>query len=192
MKYFVPVLVSLLFCACRDDDKESESADTVNFPANAFILAQVRDVDTSLYNIIKIVQANGHSDTTTIPREQFRKEAAPFIALPDISSKKLRGDYTETKLFDESLNKVVLFYTAKDPETDFQREQILIDPDIGSGVVKTIIADIYESSNGGGIHRNLLWETNSHFQVSESRPGPGGTERIVRTIVIWNNFSRSH
>ncbi|GAB4094088.1 hypothetical protein [Flaviaesturariibacter terrae] len=186
MKYLLPGLLSLLFLSCKD--KKDPAADTQSFPALSFIRSQVRDVDTSLYHIRKISEEPGHSDTTVISREEFRKEAAPFLNMPDISSDELRDDYTENKYFDETLNKVVLFYTAKNAEAPLQRQQVYIDPDEGGGLVKTIIIDIYENKNGFSAHRNLIWSSNSHFQISENYPGPGGTERIRRTKVFWNDF----
>jgi hypothetical protein len=188
MNYWLLLALPLVCLSCKGkEEKESEESGT--FPALSFIQSQVRDVDTSLYSISKIVSFENRSDTTPIHRDQFRKEADIFLKLPDISSKKWRDSYTETKLYDESLKKVVLFYTAKDPEAPIQREQVLIDPDKGtSGEVSTIIVDLYEEQNGAGNHKNLMWEVNHQFQITESLPGPGGTERIRRTRVTWNDF----
>jgi hypothetical protein len=187
MKYWLLLAFPLLCFSCKE--KEPDSDESGSFPTLSFIQSQVRDVDTSLYTISKIVTFNGRSDTTPLHRDLFRTEAAPFLNLPDISSKKWKGDYTETKLYDESLKRVVLFYTAKDPEAPIQREQVLIDPDKGAGgEVSTIIVDLYEEQNGSSNHKNLMWEVNQQFQITESIPGPGGTERIRRTRVVWNDF----
>ncbi|RYD98903.1 MAG: hypothetical protein EOP50_04635 [Sphingobacteriales bacterium] len=190
MKRFVPVLLALSLLACKDKEGSSEE-ETGSFPALAFIQSQVRDVDTSLYHIHKIVEDGGHADTTSISREQFRKEAQPFLQLPDINKSSLRDEYSESKYFDETLQNVVYFYTAKDPEADLQREQVFIDPNEGGGLVKKIIIDLFENRNGFSAHRNLIWTSNSHFQISENAPGPGGTERIRRTRIIWNDFPSS-
>ena len=189
MKYLLLGGTLLLF-ACHGRKKENTTEASEPFQALSFIKSQVRDVDTNLYNIKKIVSYQGRSDTSTISREQFRVEADPFLKLPDVASEKLRDDYKEQNIFDETLNRVVLFYTAKDPEASLQREQVLIDPNEGGGQVKTIIFDFYEKQKGGyAQHRNLVWATNDHFVIAESIPGPGGTERIRRTKVIWNDFA---
>jgi hypothetical protein len=187
MKYWLLLALPVLCLSCKEKEKESDETGT--FPVLSFIQSQVRDVDTSLYTINKIVTFNNRSDTTPIHRDQFRNEAAPFLNLPDLTAKKWRNEYTESKIYDESLKKVVLFYTAKDPEAPIQREQVLIDPDKGtSGQVSTIIIDYYEGKGGESNHKNLMWEVNSQFQITESIPGPGGTERIRRTRVVWNDF----
>jgi hypothetical protein len=188
MKYWLLLAFPILLFSCKD--KSKGTGETGTFPALSFIKSQVRDVDTSLNAITKIVTFNNRTDSTPIHRNQFRAEAAPFLNLPDISSRQLRDDYTETKLYDETLKQVVFFYTAKDPEAAIQREQVLIDPDKGSsGAVNTIIIDYYEDKNGESTHKNLMWEVNHQFQISESVPGPGGTERIRRTRVVWNDFT---
>ncbi|TCJ14271.1 hypothetical protein EPD60_09730 [Flaviaesturariibacter flavus] len=189
MKFWLLLALPLLALSCKGKEENTDESGT--FPVLSFIKSQVRDVDTSLYAINKIVTFEGRSDTTPLHRSQFREEAAPFLALPDITTRKWRDDYTETKLYDETLKRVVLFYTAKDPEAPIQREQVLIDPDKGAGgEVSTIIVDLYEEKNGGSSHKNLMWDVNQQFQITESLPGPGGTERIRHTRVVWNDFSR--
>ncbi|RYY40170.1 MAG: hypothetical protein EOO08_07490 [Chitinophagaceae bacterium] len=191
MKYWMAGCWALLLVACGDKKEEkADGTSTEPFQAIAFIRSQVRDVDTSLYQIRKVVSFDGKADTSVITREQFRQEAAPFLTLPDVASKDLRDDYKEENLYDETLKKVVLFYTAKDPEAALQREQVIIDPDQGGGLVKTMIFDFYDKQGGYIVHRNLVWANNDHFSVSESLPGPGGTERIRRTTVSWNDFTR--
>ncbi|RYY90593.1 MAG: hypothetical protein EOO15_02000 [Chitinophagaceae bacterium] len=194
MKNWMLGCLTLLLVACADKkEKEEAGTSTEPFQALAFIKSQVRDVDTSLYSIRKVVHFDGRSDTTVLTREQFREEARPFLNLPDIASKSLRDGYKEENMYDETLSKVVLFYTAKDPEAPLQREQVIIDPDQGGGLVKMMVFDYYEKQGGYTVHRNLVWANNDHFQVSESLPGPGGTERVRKTEVIWNDFtSDSH
>lgn len=192
MKYLLPGLLVLIF-SCHGKEQEDPANSSEPFQALSFIKAQVRDVDTSLYSIQKIIHVENHSDTTPISREQFRQEAAPFLNLPDIASKSLRDDYKEENLFDQALGRVVLFYTTTQEKAAVQREQVIIDPNRGTGFVESIIIDYYESNNGNSTHRNLVWTTNKSFQISESLPGPGGTERIRHTEVIWNDFpSESH
>ncbi|RYZ24355.1 MAG: hypothetical protein EOO16_01315 [Chitinophagaceae bacterium] len=189
MKFWLLLALPLSVLSCKEKEESPDESGT--FPVLSFIKSQVRDVDTSLYTISKIVTFENRSDTTPLHRSQFRQEAQPFLSLPDITSRKWKDDYTETKLYDESLKRVVLFYTAKDPEAPIQREQVLIDPDKGtSGEVSTIIVDLYEEKNGGSFHKNLMWEVNHQFMITESLPGPGGSERIRRTRVVWNDFSR--
>jgi len=188
MRYWFLLLLPLLIC-CNSGEKSQDGEQTENFPALSFLQGQVRHVDTSLYHIVKVVSEGNRSDTSIITREQFRKEAAPFLELPDITKGKWKNEYTESKLYDEALEKVVLFYTAKDPEAPVQRQQVIIDPNQGtSGLVTTLIFDHYESRDGYSYHRNMLWEVNQYFQISENRPGPGGREIIRRTRVFWNDF----
>src|SRR5215217_8333358 len=102
------LLLALFFTQCGTKKKEQTGADAVPFPVVPYLQSQVRHVDTSLYSIVKIHKAHGATDTTYLRREDFKTAAQDFLSLPDISSEKLRGKYTETKLYDEDLKKVVI------------------------------------------------------------------------------------
>src|SRR5215213_5126645 len=104
-------LIFTVFLLCCKSKKEKEEENPSFFPALSFIKSQVAQVDTSIYRIIKIVQKDSTvADTTYLKREEFRKEAKDFLLLPDISSDKLKNDYTESKWYDENLQQVVLNY----------------------------------------------------------------------------------
>src|SRR5215210_1434544 len=104
--------------ACKQKDK----ADADFFPALSFIQSQVKNVDTSVYSLLKIVTVDSRKDTVYMRREDFRKEARDFLSLPDITAKKWRKKYTETKMYEEDLNCVVLTYTPNDEDAQIRRQ----------------------------------------------------------------------
>ena len=182
-KWIFFALVIGLFACKSKKDKEPEAG---SFPVLSFIQSQVKKVDTSLYSIIKITTVDGRSDTSYIRREDFRKEAADFLSLPDISEKGLKKKYSESQTYDQLLEKAVLLYTAKDPDLEVQREQVLIQPGNGEpDIVKTLIIDQTIEKADSTVQKNLIWEVDSHFQVAISIQKPNLPERRELIKVIW-------
>ena len=127
LQYFFATLIVVLFAfSCKEKDDREKF-----FPVLSFIQSQVADIDTSLYSIRKLVYVDSlRTDTFFIHRENFRKEAKDFLAIPDISASKYRDKYTEEKIFDETLNRVLITYTPVKPEKEeIQRQEVLIKPD---------------------------------------------------------------
>src|SRR5687768_14832788 len=91
---------ALLGCKGNDDAPEDKYE---YFPVLSYIKGQVAHVDTSLFSILKITKTNGVADTVHLPREDFKRAAADFLSIPDISVKKMRKRYTETRMFDPEL-----------------------------------------------------------------------------------------
>ncbi|GAA4322029.1 hypothetical protein [Flaviaesturariibacter amylovorans] len=192
MKLFPLLLLPLLLVCCKNKRKATQE-EVHPFPAVAFLKGQVREFDSSMLSFTRIDQhAGGRSDTMPITREDFRRAAAPFLELPDITQEKWRSMYTESRDFDPVTQYVVFDYVARDPDAPLQRQQVYIDPQVGdSGKVNTVIVDLYENRKGTVVHRNLYWKARSHFQVAEDAPGPGGKDTVHRTRVEWNDFTRN-
>ena len=89
MKKWILIAPLVLLFSCKSEEKE-EGRDSGFFPVLTFLKSQVAQVDTSVYSIIKITTVGNQSDTTYIKREDFRKEAADFLSIPDITQKKVK------------------------------------------------------------------------------------------------------
>ena len=80
------------------------------------------------------------TDTIYIHRENFREEAKDFLSVPDISASEYQDRYIEEKIFDETLNRVLLTYTPLNPEKEeIQRQEVLIKADPSGDKVTNII-----------------------------------------------------
>ena len=84
MKKWLSIFFIAFLAGCNSENEE-EDQNAQFFPVVSYLNSQVAHVDTSLYRIIKIVTVDGVSDTSYIPREQFRNEAKDFISIPDIA-----------------------------------------------------------------------------------------------------------
>jgi hypothetical protein len=112
MNKLLTCLICLLCLTACKNKKKRDNSEAQFFPVLSFLKGQAKDIDTSLYRIVKVETVDTTSTTTYIKREEFKNYAKDFLELPDISSDKWKDGYEETKMFDEVLNNVILTYTT--------------------------------------------------------------------------------
>ncbi len=183
------IAAALLFLvSCKS--KKEEDANAAFFPVASYIKSQVAQVDTTLNRIMKIITVNGASDTAYINRAEFRKEAKDFLSLPDISSKKLRDDYTETQLYDEDLERVILNYTPKNQNTEIRRQEVMIKPDnLRGDKVESIFIDQLLEFNDRAVQKRLTWNVDHNFQVVTIVQKRNTPDKIHTLRLLWNENS---
>jgi hypothetical protein len=174
-----------LSASCNDKSKDNGES---FFPVVSFLNSQVAMVDTSLYSIKRLDPVDSaRTDTTFIPREDFRKAAAEFLSVPDIASDEYRDRYRETKQFDDGLNLVILTYDAIDRQREvLQSEQVTIKPGIGGDKVQNIIISMVTNSKDSSVEKKMLWNADKSFQVSTIKQLPGRPETTGSYKVTWN------
>lgn len=180
----LPLVLVLVSCTSNKDAGDSNNA---FFPVASFIKSQVAMVDTTLNSIMKVVTQNGSSDTSYITRQEFRSHAVDFLSLPDLSSKKLRDEFTETQMFDQELKSIVLNYTPKDKGSQIQRQEVIIEPNEQSGdKVKTIYVDQLLEEKGSTVQKRLTWGVDKYFQVVTITKGDNSPEQVKIVRLSWN------
>ncbi|HUQ96295.1 MAG TPA: hypothetical protein VM010_01430 [Chitinophagaceae bacterium] len=187
--FLLPVLLLFFGAACKNKVKEGGDASGY-FPVLSYLQSQVRQVDTSVYSITKITKQDGFKDTAYIRREDFRKEAADFLSVPDLASAKWRDNYSETKLYDEDLKKVIITYEPKDRAAlpEITRQDVLIEPDAGSGdQVQTIYIETTLSNDDSTIQKKMTWNVATNFQVIKIISKKNRPEVVQTTDVSWTN-----
>lgn len=188
-KYVCFFSVLLLAIACKQK-KNTENKDDQKenfFPVLSFIKSQVAHVDTSLYSIKKIVFIDStHTDTVFVPREQFRSLAKDFLEIPDLADKKYIKRYTEEKIFDETLNRVIISYKPQNPDKEeLQKQEILIATDASGDKVSSIIIDRVISNKDSFLQKSMLWQVDKSFQVTTIAQKPGQPETTTIMKVTW-------
>jgi hypothetical protein len=179
-------IYALLILSCGGKKEEKKEP---FFPVLSFIQSQVAHVDTSIYTIRKVVLKDSvGADTTYIPREQFRKEAADFLSLPDISLPGYTKKYTEVKDFDPTLNRVMMVYSPVNAANEeIQRQEVLIKPDAIEGdKITSIFINSVTNSQEGQVEKKLLWQIDKSFQVTTVSSPKNGAEKTSTFKVIWN------
>lgn len=179
--------IGLLLCAvisCKETEPEQKEA---FFPVLSFLKSQVAQVDTSLNSIRKYVIADSlQVDTIYVPREQFREIARDFLTIPDLAESKYRDRYQEEKIFDETLNSVLLTYTPVTPGKELiQRQEILIKPDPSGDKITNIIINLAVDNKDSSVQKRMLWKVDRGFQVTTTRQLAGQPETILTEKVIW-------
>lgn len=184
-KFLFIALVFPYFIACGR--KKSEAKEEF-FPVLSYLKSQVADIDTSLYSIRKLIYVDSlRTDTLFLHRENFREEAKEFLSVPDISASGYRGRYVEEKLFDETLNRVLLTYTPLNPEKEeIQRQEVLIKTDPSGDKVTNIIINSMINTKDSSIQKKLLWKVDESFQMTITKQLAGQPETTSTVKVIWN------
>lgn len=186
MNKWLTVPLALLLFSCKSGKEEAEGSDF--FPVLAYIQSQVSHVDTSLYRIIKITTVGERSDTAYIRREDFRKEAADFLSIPDITKKGLKSDYKETELYDESLGSVILSYMPTEEDAEIRRQEVVIEPNEAEGdKVKSIFIDRLMNKGETTVRKNMLWQVDQRFRIVTITQNEDGTEKVEKLQVVWND-----
>ena len=186
---FVFILAGLLiviFTGCKGEGKKAEKKTFIS--ARSIINDQLKDIDTSLYSIVKVNCRDGdHSDTEYIRREDIRLAAKDFLDLPDLSPE----EYTEENIPGPTDNLSTISYKPIHPDKeDIQKLDFIIDPDmadIGKNVIKSIYIDRGFSNKDSSVQKRMLWQVDKSFQVSISRQLPGQPEINSTYRVTWND-----
>lgn len=183
-KGLVAVLLLLSFIACKQKEK---SAKEKFFPVLSFLQSQVREIDTSLYTIRKLVYIDSvKTDTLYLRREQFREAAKDFLSIPDLSSSAYDDRYTEEKRFDETMNRVVLTYSPLKPEKEeIQDQEVLIKPDPAGDKITNIIINSIVNTKDSSVQKRLLWTVDESFQVITTKQLNGQPETTSTIKVVW-------
>lgn len=186
MKSFLLLLSSIVvLVACQSNNQKKY----VSVPS--LIEAQVEHVDSSLYSITKYIYKGTDTipaDTFYIRREEFRQEAHEFLEMLDLSLPKHAKRYKEESRYDDLTKRVILTYTPLKPDQEeWQKEEILVKPDVATGdKVTTILANKVRSNRNGLVELNLLWMMDERFQVTRTTQLPGEEPVVTTYKVIWN------
>ena len=179
--------VIILTTACKNRKKNENAPDF--FPVSSFLKGQVKNVDTSLYRIVKIETVNGRTDTSYLKREDFGKVAQDFTLLPDIGSDKYYDDYEETQMYDDAWQSFILTYITKEDENEIQRADVVLGRanEEGTNDVKNIIVRTIQNKGNTSIEKNMVWYVDQKFIIITKTNSKDQPEKINKLEVIWND-----
>lgn len=188
MNKWLFVIPAILLIACGEK-KKTEDKHFVSVVS--LIEKQVAHVDTSLYSIVRYdIRDSAHTDTSYIPREQFREQAAEFLSLPDLSNPELAARFKEDNLYDTLLRRVVLTYTPVNPKKEeIQKIELLLSTaqdEEGNNKITNLIVDKSVNNRDGSLQQKMLWRFDKSFLVVTSTQKPGEPEITSTKKVTWN------
>jgi len=186
-KIIIPVLaVIIVYSSCKEDKKNDF------FPILSYLKSQVKQVDTSLYSIIKVTTVDSVSDTTNIRREDFSREAEDFTSIPDLTSAGYAKLYKENRSFDESINRAVFSYYPVKNNAEILREEVIISPGFGEeDKVNSVYIEKVREEKGQTIQKRMNWKVKESFMIITITQIPGKPDKIEKTELIWNKPAES-
>jgi len=189
MKKNILLFIVILFISGACKQKKSSDSKEDFFPVLSFLKSQVAQIDTSLFSIKKIIITDSiHSDTTFVPREEFRNLAKDFLEIPDLTGSMYKKRYTEEKFYDENLNRVIITYTPNKSEAEeLQKQEVLITPDPSGDKVNSIIIESVINNKDSFLLKRMFWQVDKSFQVSitSQKQAQPETNHILK--VTWND-----
>jgi hypothetical protein len=181
------LIIPLLVSSCKSK-KKKHADDAEFFPVLTYLKGQVAKMDSSVATIIKIEQEGTNPpDTAYLKREEFKNFAKEFLQLPDISSEKLRDDYTVTQMYDDLLNAFVFTYTTTEEDEEIKKQDVILEPgEDGNSEIKTIHIDKWAQKGQTTEHKSMLWEANRRFLIITKNQPKGEPEKIKTLEVKWS------
>jgi len=179
----IAALIAILFTACKGK-KEVKQESPIS--VLSIIKGQINHLDSSLYGITKFETDGNTTDTTYLKREEIRKFAAPFLSLPEIADKNYYENYTEERLIDAQQETLNITSTAKNENTEIQKQIIVITlSDVSNGKVQSIFIDRYIPSKDSTIEQKLFWEMDKYFSIGSIIEKENKPEKTRFTKVVW-------
>ncbi len=181
----------MILTACGNQKAaETEAADGAFFPVVSYLKGQVAHIDSSLYTLIQVNKSGNGADTVYLLREAFKNAAQPFISLPDITAGKLKEKYTESRLYDETLDRFIITYTPKDHDEDLEilRQDVVITPNTGDGdKVESVYIERQQSGGDSTVQQKMSWEVATGFTIRAIIQKKNSPEKLQNTEVTWVN-----
>ena len=167
------------------DDNNGQGA---YFPVVSYLKGQASQIDTSLYTLIHITKKGNQTDTAYIKREDFKNVSKPFLALPNIATGKLKNKYTESRLYDETLDRFIITYTPKDVQDNLEilRQDVVIIPNTGEGEnIESVYIERQVQDADSTVQMKMSWETAKGFTIRSIIQKKNSAEVLQTTEVLW-------
>jgi hypothetical protein len=178
----ISTLVTVLLTGCQNKKKEKSD---LPISALSIIKGQLNKLDSSMYAFMKLERNGNKTDTTYLKREEVRKLAEPFLALPDITDKKTYKKYSEERLIDAEQGTLSITSTLKDNEdAEIQKQMLIVGMGDGpSGNVKSIFIETARKSGDATIEQKLFWELDKYFTVLIEKDNQPEKNNFMK--VVW-------
>lgn len=184
-KLIASLFVILIISSCAEKKKEQKES---FWHVIDIIGSQVSQVDSSLNSIRKYVYIDStRTDTVYIHRDQFRKEAAEFLYLPDLAKPEFRDRYEDNTFFDKDLNRLMITYLPVNPDKELiQREEILVKPDASGDKITSIYITTMIQNRDSIVEKKMFWRVDESFKIITTRQLPSKPEETKIYQVVWN------
>ncbi len=179
----IPALLLVCLAACKGKKNSKEDPP---ISAVSIIKGQLNHLDTSLYQLTRYETRDSITDTAYMKREEVVKYATPFLSLPDIANSKYSINYDEERLIEAEEQTMSITSTAKDPNSEVQKQIIIIGlSDLANGKVKSIYIDRILPAGDSTTEQKLFWEIDKYFSVANIVQKENQPDKASLTKVAW-------
>jgi len=193
MKKCIPPLLFtgfILILSCRQNSHSSKSGNILKdttrfFPVNDFIVADIKDVETTPCFMYKIVSyKNGKRDSSIIYADEFKKLAGEFLK-KDINDPAIKPFLKESVFHDLSTRSYSFTYTPANPDTGIESVIVLLNDQ--TNMLKNIFIHSISNNNDSTVDEELSWKPNQSFQINKLIKRKNGTASEEQVYVNWKH-----
>jgi len=184
--FLVPAFF-IFFTSCsgktNNTASKNNSAQTENiFPVTDFLKGQLRILDSMGVTPLKIVSANGKTNSVWLKREDIRKNATPFLH-PVIDSATMYSLFSEKSFLDQTINAFTFSY---DPKKSLPDSIKLTHWDVYMNPQTNSIARIYMVKENADTTSQLTWLVNKWYSIRTIIQLPNGQAQIKEEKITWD------
>lgn len=185
--WFILPFFIIYFTACSEKKNNAVSANnstqTENiFPVTEFLKGQLRIIDSMGVTPLKIISANGRTDSIWLKREDIRKNAIPFLT-PVIDSASMYSLFSEKSFLDQTINAFTFSYDPKKKLPDsikITHWDVYMNPETNS------IDRIYIVKENDDTTKQLTWVVNKWYSIRTISQLPNAQPKIKEEKMIWD------
>lgn len=189
VSFFLTMYVLLL--SCNDNQKSvtinnpaAEVSAGGYFPVTDYLKGQIASIRTNGINPVRIITANGKTDSAWLKVEELDSVFAEFLT-PAIDSVNMKDYFKENKFHDQTLNSFTFTYEPSKelPATMLlKRWDVYVTPQTGQ--VKRIYMEKYTTDKK---EIQLSWESRGNSKITWFSADATGNPKIEKEeLVKWN------
>lgn len=189
---FFILLIFIFFIGC-DSNKDSRNVNIDSpsekqsiLPVTSFLKGQLLQIDSMPVTPLRIVTANGKSDSTWLKRNDIRINAAPFLT-PEIDSASMGSLFSEKSFLDQTINEYTFSY---DPKVKLPDSLQISHWDVYMNPQTNTISRVYivkeKKENNIDYTTQLTWVVNKWYIIRTIEEEPGKEPKIKVVKMIWD------
>ena len=193
-KALFPIILwfSFIFSSCHsaNNPEIAPLADSVNvtsiFPVTNYLKGQLKEIDSMEVTPLKMIVANGKTDSIWLKRADIRPAAAPFLT-PLIDSTTMSSFFSEKSFLDQTIN---LYTFSYDPKMKLPDSIKLTHWDVYMSPQTNTVTRIYmvkeTVKNDTDVTTQLTWLSNKWFSIRTIKQLQGKQPEVKEEKMIWD------
>jgi len=194
VRFFILYTIVTFGClSCSDQNQATVkpiNIDTANqqtfFPVTDYIRGQLAEIDSLPITPVKIINADGKTDSIWMKKEDIRLFAQPFLS-PEIDTSNFKKLFIEKSFLDQTINAFTFSY---DPILDLPDTLQLRRWDVYIDAKKNTIIRIFmvkeQKLNGNLQTQQLTWKSGRWCRITTITEQPGKPAILKEELMKWD------